>query len=187
MTPNNWLKIIGLTGNSGSGKSYVANQLKEQGAFVLDADALARYIVEQGKPAYNEIVSCFGENVLDENKNINRKALAEIVFTNVEKRLKLEEITHKQVLKEMFLQIESISHENTTYKYIVIDAPLLIEAGIHKFCNEVWITYASEEVRLQRVIRRDGISRQHAVKRFESQTPFDELKKHAHLIIETDI
>ncbi len=172
-------RIIGLTGNSGSGKSYIASILaKEQGTFIIDCDKIAHSILLKGKHAYIETVEYFGQEILQEDGSIDRKKLGSIVFANDEKRLKLEKITHKHIILEINRQIES-----SNAKQIVIDAPLLIEAGLHKAVHEVWVVYADLEKRLERIIKRDKITKEQALKRFKAQTPIEEKIKFANVII----
>jgi len=178
--------VIGLTGNSGSGKSVVSNIIKKNNAYIIDADKIAHNIMKKGQSAYNEIVREFGNEILYKDKKINRKALASIVFNNREKLIKLNKITHKYILKAIIKKISSIKRKHKSFSYIVIDAPLLIETGLNKKCNVIWIVNADIEKRIERVIKRDNISREKAIERFKNQTPFEELKKFTDVIIENN-
>ncbi len=180
------MKIIGLTGNSGSGKGKVSKILQNYGGYIIDSDKIAHEIILPYKKAYFEILQFFDSSILDKDKTINRKKLGNIVFNDNEKRLKLIEITHKYILEETELQIENVMLNSQNYKFIVIDAPLLIEANLHTKVDEVWVVYASEETRLSRIINRDNISVEQAYLRFKNQLPFDELKKYATEIIDND-
>ncbi len=178
------MRIIGLTGGSGSGKSYIAAMLLEQGFYVIDADKIAKNVLEKNTAPYYEAVEYFGGEILNTDKTINRKSLANIIFTNPKKRLKLEQITHKHIKEEIRRQIKCIANEPGSYKYIVIDAALLIQSGMHKETDEVWLVHAPFKTRVARICRRDGITEEQAVLRLRAQTPFYRLKKHAHVIIE---
>jgi len=173
---------LGVTGNSGSGKSFIANEFaKENNGFVISADEIAHKVMEPGGAAYREIVEAFGEEILTETGDIDRKILGAIVFSDSEKRELLEKISHKHVIDEIDKIKGRVCDE---YRYIIIDAPLLIEANMQHSCDEVWVVYADVEKRLERVIIRDGISREDALKRFSAQTPFEVLKRYADRIIE---
>lgn len=145
------MKVIGLTGGTGSGKSVVSRYLKEMGAVIVDADLVSRQIVEVGKPAYEEIVAYFGKDILQEDGTIFRKKLGEIVFHDEEKLAFLNRCTHTYIVAEMKDQIEQAKTEGTA-SCIVLDAPLLFEVGLEKFCDAVWVVYADAEVRAQRVM-----------------------------------
>ena len=179
------IKIIGITGNSGSGKSYIAKKFAEQeNGFVICADEIAHKVMAPGGAAYDEIIEAFGNEILSESGHINRKILGPIVFSDSKKRELLEQISHKHVISEIDKLKESAQNSDVGYKCIIIDAPLLIEAGLHHIVDEVWAVYADIETRLARVMTRDGISREDALRRFSAQTPFEELAGYADKIIE---
>lgn len=178
--------VIGITGNSGSGKSMISELIKSQGAYIIDADKVAHKIMQVGKKAYNEIIDFFGSEVINNDKTINRKILGNIVFNDSQKLNKLNDITHKYILEYIKDEIREIKNKKSEYKYIVIDAPLLIETGLNKECDYIWIVYASIEKRLERIKKRDNISEEIVLKRFKNQTPFEVLKKFADVVIEND-
>ncbi len=157
-------KIIGLTGGSGSGKSTVASALKALGACVIDCDALAHKNMAVGGIAYNEIVQEFGNAILAASGEIDRKKLGNIVFNDKKALSCLNAITHKHIVnrvKELIIKAKE--------EIIVIDAPLLRQAGLESLCNEVWITDAPYEIRLARIMERDGITKQAAENRLKNQ------------------
>ena len=123
------MKVIGLTGGTGSGKSVVSAFLKQNGAYIIDADEIAHDIIAKGKPAYEEITSYFGGAILDENRNILRKKLGSIVFTNKEKLDFLNHCTHKYITQEIDRQIAEKKYQKE-HCCIVLDAPLLLEAKL---------------------------------------------------------
>ncbi len=172
--------IIGLTGVSGSGKSEVSRIMRDSGAFVIDCDAIAHDNMAPGGTAYDEIVSFFGRDILKEDKTVDRKKLGGIVFSDRKKLASLNDITHKYIKAEVLRLIE----EHRADKCIVIDAPLLFEAGLEKYCNEVWGVSAPYLQRLERITKRDGISRSMAEKRFENQADSERLMKLCDVVIE---
>ncbi len=177
------MKIIGLTGGTGSGKSVVSTRLIAHGAFIIDADRIAHEIIEKGKPAYHEIVAYFGGEILDEEGNIIRKKLGNIVFSNHEKLDFLNLCTHKYIGEEIQKQIRQTKDKNVN-RCIILDAPLLLEADLAGLCDEIWVVFAEEEVRASRVMERDGISYQQAKDRIGSQKSWEEYKKYADVIID---
>lgn len=174
--------IIGLTGGSGCGKTTVANILKELGGYIIDADKFAHKIIKKGERAYYEIIEAFGTEILTNEKNIDRKALGNIVFSEKEKLELLNFITHKYILKEIYNEIDFAKNQKK-YKYIVLDAPLLIETNLHKIVDTVWIVYADREDRIKRLIKRDNVSKEIIEKRINMQTPFEKNKDFADFII----
>lgn len=176
------MKILGLTGNTGSGKTTVSAMLSVMGACIIDADKIAYEVMLRGNPAYDEVVSLFGEDILDKSLEINRKTLASIVFTNKDKLTLLSEAVHKHVIKITKDVIDFASKKNKN-SFIVIDAPLLIEANMHRMCDEVWLIYADEQTRIKRVIHRDVITIDQALERINSQTEYQELQQYATRVI----
>ncbi len=180
------MKIIGLTGNSGSGKSSVSAVFAKNGGYIIDADKIAHENMKFGKSTYNEIIDAFGDEILLQNGEIDRKKLGGIVFSDKEKLELLNGISLKYILAEINSEINGILENSREYKYIVIDAPLLIETGLNMIVNEVWVVCADFSTRANRIVLRDGISFEDAEKRLCSQTPQDELIKFADVIIEND-
>jgi len=175
------MKVIGLTGGIASGKSTVSNIIKKLGGLVIDADIIAREIVESGKPVLQKIVDSFGQSVLKEDGTLNRKYLGSIVFNNKEKLKKLNNITHPAIKEKI----------NDTIKYfecigknlVFLDAALLIEMEMYKKVDEVWLIVVDRETQVKRLMNRDNISYQDAIKRIESQMPLEEKTKYADVII----
>lgn len=178
------MKVIGLTGGIASGKSTVASFLKELGAYVIDADRVAREVVLPGCSAYLDIVKEFGEEILGPDGKINRAKLGGIIFQNPPARKKLNEITHPRIIKEIRRQIEERKKENPA-GIIVIDVPLLIETGMIEMVDEVWLAALPEKQQILRLIERDGYTEEEAEKRIKSQMPLNEKRKFAHRIIDT--
>ena len=162
------MKVIGLTGGIGSGKSTVSNYLKSKGCHIIDSDEISRAVTGPGGPALEPILMEFGVKVFNEDGTLNRKALADMVFSDDLKRKKLEDIVVTMVVNEFHAQVEHLKEEG--YEGIVVfDAPLLFEFGLQEFCDETWFVNAGIETRIARVIRRDGATREEVMKRIDSQ------------------
>ena len=172
--------IIGLTGGIASGKSTVSNYLAELGAIIIDADKIAHEIMEKGKTAYWQVIEAFGREILAENGEIDRSRLGKIVFNNLEKKKILEEITHPQVIREMREKIEEYRAEN---KVIVLDIPLLFEAGLEFMVDEIWVVYVDRGTQLQRLMARDGLSYEEANKRIQAQMSLEKKRVLADFVI----
>ncbi|WP_458398863.1 dephospho-CoA kinase [Anaerotignum sp.] len=177
------MKVIGLTGGTGSGKSVVSRGLEAAGAVIVDADQIAHEIILKGEPAYHEIIDYYGTGILDEEGNIIRKKLGEIVFNDKEKLAFLNQCTHKYITAEVNRQIAAAKEEGSA-KAIIVDAPLLLEAGLEKVCDLVWVVYADPEVRAQRVMARDGVSYELAKARIANQKSWEEYKAAASTVID---
>lgn len=181
----NRTKIIGLTGGIATGKSTVSNIIKGLGYLVIDADKIAREIVEIGKPAYKEIVNYFGEDILAENGDINRKKLGNIVFNNDKKREMLNNITHPHIK----IDIKKLIDKNGDKNIIFVDIPLLIE-GLDNYAqygiyfDEIWLVYIGEESQINRLMKRDLINRHEAINRIKAQMPIEEKVEYASKIID---
>ncbi len=170
--------ILGITGNSGVGKSFLIQNLKVD-YFLIDADKIGHKCLLMTE-CKAEIVSVFGNEVL-ENDEINRKKLGEIVFLDKEKLKRLTEITHKYILKE----IERLILENLNkFKLIIIDAPLLVEAGLHKKCDKSILVTAEYSEKIKRIMERDNISEELAVGRLSKQSNDSLLEKNVDIIFE---
>ena len=177
------MKVIGLTGGTGSGKSVVSKSLAAAGAVIVDADKIAHEIILKGEPAYQEIIEYYGTGILDEEGNIIRKKLGEIVFNNKEKLAFLNQCTHKYITAEVKKQIAEAKEEGTATA-IIVDAPLLLEAKLETVCDLVWVVYAEPEVRAQRVMARDGITYELAKARIANQKSWEEYKAAADAVID---
>ena len=173
--------IIGVTGISGSGTSTVSAILAEHGGFVISADALARDVMKKGQPAYYNVLEAFPELCgTDVNGELNRKALSQIVFFNPQKLAVLESIIHPIVIAKTTELLDN------DYPFSVIDAPLLIEPGMHKLCHSVWLVTATKETRIQRIMARDGIDTSAATRRIKCRKGDKFLRSYADIIIENN-
>lgn len=165
--------IIGLTGGIGAGKSLVSRRLQELGAYVIDADVVARQVVEPGRAALTKIVQRFGAGVLTDEGTLDRQALAAEVFDNPGARADLEAITHPEILREINRQGEQFLRDNPTGK-VVVDAPLLIETGLYQRMHQVWVVTAARGQRVERVIQRDAVSKEQVMRRMQAQSSDEE-------------
>ena len=156
--------ILGITGGSGCGKTTVSKILSENGVDVIDCDLVAKKIVDPGMPALNEIKDFFGSEYLNTDGTLNRKLLAELVFSSPKHLLKLNEITHKYVEKYIDLYIK-----NSEADIVGIDAAALIESGIYKKCGFILCVLADKALRLKRIMMRDGLSPDEANSRINAQ------------------
>ena len=177
------MQLIGLTGGIATGKSTVSAMLKKAGAIVIDADRIARAVVKKGLPAYRQIVARFGTEVLLPDGEINRNLLGNMIFNDHRKKQLLNSIVHPHVNEEVNRQLKQIqkTHPNAV---IVLDIPLLIEAGMHNNLSEIIVVYTSQEIQIHRLMHRDHISEADALARIQSQIPIEEKKKQATLVID---
>jgi dephospho-CoA kinase len=162
-------RVIGLTGGIASGKSTVAGMLRELGAPIIDADVLARQVVEPGQPAYEDIVREFGPQVLAADGTIDRKRLGERVFGDAAARARLNAITHPRIGAAGQAQIAHFSAAGAPV--VIYEAALIVENGIHRALDGLIVVSASPEVQLERTMRRDGLDEAAARARLAAQLP----------------
>jgi len=173
---------LGLTGGIGCGKSTISRKLAEKGALIIDADKIAREIVQPGEPAWQEIVDWLGPKVLQRDKSLNRQLLGQIIFNDPKSRRRLTDLTKPRVLERME-QKRRKAREQDPSLIIVFDVPLLIEEGLQNMVDKVLLVVASEEVQVERLMKRDHLSREAALKRIRSQMPLSEKIKYAHYVL----
>lgn len=159
----------GLTGGIASGKSTVAGMLRELGFPVIEADRLAHQVMELGQPAYNQVVSVFGDAILDSDKRVNRSSLAAIVFNDHEKLTQLNGIIHPEVEEELLRQFTELEL-SARYPAAFVEAALIFEAGLHKKLDGVLVAWCLPEQQLARLMER-GLSEIEAGKRIAAQMP----------------
>jgi dephospho-CoA kinase len=159
----------GLTGGIASGKSTVAKMLRELGFPVIEADRLAHQVMEPGQPAYNQVVSVFGDAILDSDKRVNRDSLAAIVFHDHEKLAQLNGIIHPRVEEELLRQFTELELSER-YPAASVEAALIFEAGLHKKLDGVVVAWCLPEQQLARLMDR-GLSEIEAGKRVAAQMP----------------
>ncbi|EJF66191.1 CoaE-domain-containing protein [Dichomitus squalens] len=174
--------VVGLTGGIATGKSTVSALLRARNVPIVDADVLARKVVEPGTPALSAIVRVFGPDVLLPDGTLDRPKLGRIVFADEEKRRKLNAIVHPAVRREMFWSV--LRHWWRGERLCVLDVPLLIEGGLWKWVGKVLVVYCSTEIQLQRLMKRDNSSREDASARLNAQLPIAEKVKYADIVID---
>ncbi|MCD6560483.1 MAG: dephospho-CoA kinase [Deltaproteobacteria bacterium] len=177
--------LLGVTGGIASGKTAVSDMLKELGAPVIDFDILARQVVEPDKLAWKEIVAYFGEQILMEDRTLDRKKLSDIVFRDLEKRKKLESFTHPRIHEEFVKQVNEITRE-TPDAIIQVIIPLLIEINLQYVFHKLLLVYIPKELQIKRLADRDGITREEAVNILNAQLPIDEKVEYADFVINND-
>ncbi|XP_063156612.1 dephospho-CoA kinase domain-containing protein [Candoia aspera] len=175
--------LVGLTGGIASGKSTVVALLQELGCVVIDADVIARQVVQPCFQAYQRIVHSFGPEILLESGEINREALGSIIFSQPEKRQLLNSITHPEIQKEMLKQI--LKYFVLGYRYVILDIPLLFEAKmLTKFMKHTVVVYCDPQVQLSRLMHRNGLTQAEAEARISAQMPLAQKVKLADHVID---
>ena len=177
------MKVIGLTGGIGSGKSTVSSYLREQGHLILDADQIAHDITKKGSPVLQQIAEAFGADMLDAEGNLQRKKLAAAAFATPERKAVLESLTTAEVVRLISEQVTELRNSGE-YDIIFIDAPLLFEAGVDRLTDLVWMVSADEEVRIARVMARDDVSREAVLQRIANQMDNDEKIRRSQEVID---
>ncbi len=175
--------VVGLTGGIATGKSTVARMFKRCGAIVIDADQLARDVVRPGKPAWRDIVNLFGNEVLNRNGSINRRALGAIVFHNRRKLKKLERIIHPRVAREQHRLIRRIA-QGSPRAVVVYEVPLLFESGAHKRVDKIIVVTADRETQIARLKQRDGMPRSESLRRIRNQMPLAQKVHRADVVLD---
>lgn len=175
--------LVGLTGGIGSGKSTVARMLERRGAVVFDADVLARQSVEPGTPAYGAIVERFGAHVLAPGGDLDREALASIVFADPAARRDLEAIVHPEVRR---LFAEACEHYRDTDAVVVLSAPLLVETGMHTAFDVLIVVSATERTQIERLMRDRGMSEEKVRARIAAQAPLEDKAAVADVLIDNE-
>lgn len=181
---NNYL-LLGVTGGVASGKSTVANMFRELGAHLIDFDVIARQIVAPHKPAWEDIVAYFGKKILLKDSNIDRRKLADIVFNNTGKRKKLESFTHPRIHQEFEKMIhKSFANDPSAITQVVI--PLMIEWNLQHRFHKILVVYIPQELQIERLVNRDGISLAMAQNMLNAQMPMDEKIPYADFVIHNE-
>ncbi len=164
------MKILGVTGGTGTGKSSVCMILKEEGGKIIDADKITRKLQKKGGAAYDEIVEFFTQDILLEDGELDRKKLGAIVFSDGEKLRKLNQIVHKHVTREIKRRVEKYSMEDSgKYRFLVLDVPIPIEEGFFDTVDYVWAVVANDDLRISRLMERMEITEEEAARRIASQ------------------
>ncbi|MDI6815439.1 MAG: dephospho-CoA kinase [Dehalococcoidales bacterium] len=178
------MKVIGLTGGIGSGKSTVSRFLAELGAVILDADRIGHEAFKPDTEIWREVVATFGRQILTPNGDIDRKKLSEIVFGNPKAQAHLNQIMHPRMYEIVKAQLGEFRQQGVDV--VVLEAPLLIEAGWTSLVDKVWVTVASEATVLSRLQEQKGLSKRQALARIRSQMPSAERVKYGDVVINSD-
>ncbi|MDA8429021.1 MAG: dephospho-CoA kinase [Geobacteraceae bacterium] len=176
------VRVIGLTGGIASGKTSVARFFQGRGAVVIDADQLARSAVQPGSRGLERVVAAFGADILTPDGQLDRKRLGALVFSDTDKRARLEGIVHPEIKRLAEDRIRQAADHGEKLVFYV--APLLIEAGITDRVDEVWVVTVQPEVQLERLMRRDGIARDEALRVIASQMPLAEKATYGKIVID---
>ena len=173
---------IGLTGGIAAGKSMVSELLAELGAWILDADAISREVVEPGTEGLKAIAAEFGEKVIMPDGTLDRRALGAEVFGDPQKLERLNGILHPIIKAEMLCRAAEIEEQHPE-DIVIFDVPLLIESGWQDVADEVWLVSAPIEQRIRRIAMRDGLDEKQAMERISAQMTDEQKAKYADVII----
>lgn len=176
--------LVGLTGGIASGKSTVSRALAELGVAIIDADVIAREVVEPGEPALDEIAARFGDGVIAADGRLDREALGRVIFGDDEARRELGYITHPRIGQRMWQRAEEAGAAG--HRWVIYDAALIVENGLHHMLDALIVVNTSAAVQRARLMARDGVDAAAADARIASQLPLSEKLKHAHYIIDND-
>ena len=177
------MKIIGLTGGIATGKSIVASVFRELGAIILDADQIARLVVLPHQPAWEDIVKFFGPEVVNKDKSLNRAKIGEIVYNNPDSLKELNRFTHPRIMQYYKDELRRIKLEQPD-AIVVLEVPLLYETNMDKLCQQVVVICVDRETQINRLMKRDKMSYEDAVRRVNAQMPMDEKVRRADFVID---
>lgn len=173
---------VGLTGGIGSGKSTVSSILKEKGIAVIDADVVSREVHALYPELTREIKLSFGEGFYDAHGNLKRKELGNYIFQNPGERKKLEDIVLPYIIREIFIRLQEYDKKGESW--CILDAPTLIEQGLHQQMNFNILVWVDRQTQIERVMRRDGLTEQQVISRINAQMSLDRKKEFADFIID---
>ncbi|KAG4076425.1 hypothetical protein HA402_005868 [Bradysia odoriphaga] len=175
--------IVALTGGISTGKTSVSKVFKENGIPVVDADQIAREVVEPGKPAWKKIKAEFGDAVFHDDGTINREALGKLIFDDVDKRRFLNSITHPEIHRRIYIDV--IKCFVAGHNFVVVDLPLLFETGVMiQYCHKIITVTCEEDLQLTRLMDRNKLSEADAKKRIAAQMPLELKCSQSHFVIE---
>jgi dephospho-CoA kinase len=175
--------LVGVTGTIASGKTTVAEMLAAHGAYIVDFDQISRQVVEPGQQAYQQIIDYFGKQVLQADDTLDRQKLSDIVFCDMEKRKKLESFTHPQIALSFIAQVEEITKKDPD-AIIQVVVPLMIELNLQYLFHKLLVVYIPQEALTERLMKRNEISREEALRMINTQISMDEKKGYADFIID---
>jgi dephospho-CoA kinase len=175
--------LLGLTGSIATGKSTVANMLRRRGAVLIDADQVARKVVEPGSLGLNKIIENFGSEMVTAEGRLDRAKLGELVFNDEEARERLNALLHPLIIEEM-KQLTGQSLKKEPHSIVIWDVPLLIEENLTQFVEKVIVVYVPEAIQLQRLMKRNALSEEEARERIAAQLSIEEKKRVADFVID---
>ena len=177
------MKVIGLTGGIGTGKSTVSAYLKQKNIPIVDADQIAREITAPGSPVLDDIRALLGDDVFFEDGTMDRQKVASVIFSNQELLSAYEALTTAEAVRRCILELEEYRQKGN-YDMAVLDAPLLFECGLESQTDEDWVVDADLEIRISRVMARDSISRQAIMDRIQRQMSSEKKRELADFVID---
>ena len=179
------MRVLGITGGSGTGKSMVAAILRKKGCEVIDADAISRELQRKGTQVFKDIVAYFGNRVIDQKTGeLDRRLLGSIVFSDDTARLKINDIVHTAVAVEIKRRLELL--ETRGAKYAVLDVPVPVETGFFDVSDVVWAVCANDDLRVERLVKRSGITEEEAEMRIAAQLSNREYSELADVTIDNE-
>ena len=184
MSANRNIYIVGLTGGIASGKSEAAKYLESLGAHCVDADAISHFLTGTDGPLLTDIRAEFGDGVFNPDGTLDRRALAEVIFNDGEKRRRLDAITHPSIQKAMLDEVEDA--EKAGEKVIFLNVPLLFETGMDALCDETWLISTQKDIQLSRLMERDGFDEEQALSRVRSQMSDEDKEQRASIVIDNN-
>lgn len=184
MSNMNHIAVIGLTGQSGAGKTTVCKVFEESGFAIINADKIARQIMEKNSPCLKETAECFGSEIINEDGTLNRQKLADIVFSDEEKLKQLNAISYPYITFEILQKIKYYAASGE--KYVLLDAPTLFESRADDFCDLIISVTATERIRSMRIAERDGLTPEQIKERFSSQHTEKFFINHSDFIIKNN-
>ena len=176
------MKIIGLTGGIGTGKSTVSAYLAQKGCKIIDADLISHQMTEAGSPCLAEIKAAFGEDVFLRDGNLDHKKVGRLVFADATKKKTLEQIITRRVIEKTLRILQDCRAQQEDL--VVLDAPLLFECGMQRYTDETWLVVCRTETRLRRIAARDGLAEEDIQKRIANQMSTEQKEKLADYIID---
>lgn len=172
--------IVGITGSIATGKTFVTDYLKTKGYNLIDADVLAKDVLNFGEKGYYEAIEYFSESILDDKKNIDRKKLAKIIFNDDDKKKVLENIVHPQVIKKIQEFISNIKKSEIAF----VSIPLLFEIHFEKYLDKIVVVFSKKDIQIKRLMERDNIDLEYAEKKINSQLSQEQKVKLADYVID---
>ena len=177
------MRIIGLTGGIACGKSTVSAYLQQRGAVVIDGDKIVRELSNPYKSIWQAYVNHFGTKILNEDNSLNRRLIGQIVFTDEVEKNWMNSTLHPLIKEAIVNEIEKYKQNNI--EVVILDIPLLYEAGWDKFVDEVWVVKISRQLQIERIQNRDKLTRQEAESRIDAQMSLEEKAKRADVVIDS--